>query len=474
MFNSVSSTSLRRRFSALLLALLVLLLSACAEPPISTVRLELTNLAHLNYLTQEVEIDGRQMAITRIYSEYPDYGYVPAANEGIAAVDDAARAAVVYLRHHELTDDSTSLRRARGLLEFVRFMQTDDGQFYNFIWEDFTVNDTGRTSFKSFGWWAARGVWALGVGYRSFAEKDTNFARVLEQHLQRSFVQMDTLLLRYGQTKVVDGYRYPRWLISETGADATSEMLLGLTAYYQAKPTARVAEYLRKFGEGIGMMQYGTIGTFPYRALLAYQGIWHGWGSSQMQALSEIGSLLREESFLRVSEEEAIGWRSRLLIDGNVREFTLEGGLQNAVRFDQIAYAQRCQVVGLLRLAEATRKEVYAKMAGLAAGWFLGGNDAGVPMYDPETGRGYDGILDSTRINQNAGAESTIEALLAIMEAEANPVARRYMRYRPVTAALVEGSRRYRVFANDAGETVRLVLDQEQGRVWVEEVKGRP
>jgi len=179
-------------------------------------------------------------------------------------------------------------------------------------------------------------------------------------------------------------------------------------------------------------------------------------------------AIRHDRALLESCEQEAVGWRSRLLIDGNVRQFTLKDGLQKAPRFDQIAYAQRCQVVGLLRLAAATGKEVYAQMAGLAAAWFLGGNDAGVPMYDPLTGRGYDGILDSTHVNRNAGAESTIEALYAIMEAEANPVARRYMHFRPVTGARVSGSRRYRVFANEAGERVRLVMDLQQGRVSLE------
>ena len=39
-------------------------------------------------------------------------------------------------------------------------------------------------------------------------------------------------------------------------------------------------------------------------------------------------------------------------------------------------------------------------------------------MYDPQTGRGYDGINDTASINRNAGAESTIEALLTLQAIE--------------------------------------------------------
>lgn len=31
-------------------------------------------------------------------------------------------------------------------------------------------------------------------------------------------------------------------------------------------------------------------------------------------------------------------------------------------------------------------------------------------MYDPQTGRGYDGLISETQVNYNAGTESTIEA----------------------------------------------------------------
>lgn len=46
----------------------------------------------------------------------------------------------------------------------------------------------------------------------------------------------------------------------------------------------------------------------------------------------------------------------------------------------------------------------------LAWNWFLGQNDAAVPMFDAETGGGYDG-LETTGRNRNQGAESTLAML---------------------------------------------------------------
>ena len=68
------------------------------------------------------------------------------------------------------------------------------------------------------------------------------------------------------------------------------------------------------------------------------------------------------------------------------------------------------------------------------ASWFFGNNMAGVPMYDPATGRCFDGLNGTVewRINRNAGAESTIEALLALLAVSRSPLALRYLDYREV------------------------------------------
>lgn len=54
--------------------------------------------------------------------------------------------------------------------------------------------------------------------------------------------------------------------------------------------------------------------------------------------------------------------------------------------------------------------------------WFLGANDVGIPMYDPQTGAGYDG-LEPTGRNGNRGAESTLAALGTLQRARALGVA---------------------------------------------------
>ena len=51
-----------------------------------------------------------------------------------------------------------------------------------------------------------------------------------------------------------------------------------------------------------------------------------------------------------------------------------------------------------------------------AAAWFQGDNDAGLLMWDPETGGGYDG-LHSDAVNRNQGAESTLAVISTLQHA---------------------------------------------------------
>src|SRR5688500_11469715 len=133
-----------------------LLLAACLLSGIASAQedTDLVNLAHLRHLTEPVTIDGQDMAVVHIYAEYPDYEWVDDADEGLSAVDDVARAAVLYLWEYERTGEESLLELARRCLNFVMYMQADDGEFYNFVFDtQGTINLTGGTSYKSLTWW---------------------------------------------------------------------------------------------------------------------------------------------------------------------------------------------------------------------------------------------------------------------------------------------------------------------------------
>ncbi|MCH8126790.1 hypothetical protein IIC38_12630 [candidate division KSB1 bacterium] len=398
---------------------------SCSNPNKSIV--SLSNLAHLNRLYEEITIDGHEIAIVHIYSEYPDYGWVDAGDEGIACVDDAARAAVVYLRHFEFTGDTTSLQRGRKLIDFCRFMQDDDGQFYNFIYSDYSINQKGKTSFKSLGWWAGRAILAMGEGYRVFIQQEPEYATLLGKHIQMTFSHIDTLLTNNANIDTVGGFLVPQWLLYNSASDATTELALGLASYARASNDERAIKYLERFASGMIAMQLSNPEEYLYGAFLSWKNIWHGWGNSQTQALAEISRVIQNHDFLNAAELEAQYFYPYWISQGWPREIELSRtDSLHAVRvdsFSQIAYALRPMIVGSLRLFEITGKEEYAELAGELSTWFFGANPAQAEMYDPKTGRCFDGILSSKEINRNAGAESTIEALYSILEVENNPIA---------------------------------------------------
>ena len=425
----------------------------------------LVNFSHLRHLTERIALDGQQAAIVHIYADAPGYQWVDAGDEGITCVDDAARAAVVYLRAYELRRDTSCLSEARSLLRFVMFMQADDGEFYNFLLPDHSVNRTGKTSFKSFGWWAGRGVWAMATGYRVMKDVDRPFAEILGERVRRSLPHVDVLLRNYGRTRSVGTFTVPEWLMYGSGSDATTELMLGLVEFYKATGDKHVAEQIRKLADGMVLMQDGDGRTFPFGAHRSWETMWHAWGNGQTHVLASAGAAFDDSAMIHSAEREARGFYSRLLISRMLREWDLSDPLHSSA-FDQIAYAIRPMAVGLLRLYDATKKEEYLRMAGIAAAWLFGNSAFKQPVYDPTSGRCCDGIRDSMTVNRNSGAESTIEALATILEIEQYPLARKYLTFRK-SGSQESGDAISAVFSDDAGERLMIYLDTRTGALSV-------
>ena len=83
--------------------------------------------------------------------------------------------------------------------------------------------------------------------------------------------------------------------------------------------------------------------------------------------------------------------------------------------FDQQPIEAHATVSACLEAYRATSDDFWFAAARRAFDWFLGRNDLGVLLYDPNSGGCRDGLhLD--RVNQNQGAESTLAFLLSLAE----------------------------------------------------------
>lgn len=422
--------------------------AATLEDPAESLR-RLVNLTHLDWLKDELRLpDGETLPIWWVYAE-PDrpgdregpYHYVEAATEGVSCVDDVARAIVAYLLHYEMFGDQHSLEQAKDGFRFLEYMRTPEGLFYNFVMSNGQVNQKGATSAQGINWWTARAMWALGMGYRVFSKVDPGYAAHL-QRLLRPVVGAvhryvtENPLSGYGTFKTLHGQRIPAWLIGD-GTDASAVALIGLSEYYLARPddVPQVAQLMRILADGLAAFHLGGGLEWPWGAHLPWGGsisYWHAWGSHQMMALARAGRVLGEPRWIESAQKEALGLVTHMLAS--------EGLFANMgpapLRYVQLAYGAEAIASGLLELYAATGDDLYARLAGMVGAWFFGANPAGFPMYDSTRGRGWDGIDPpregelQARVSFNAGAESTIEALTAVMRLAANPVALRYVAYR--------------------------------------------
>ena len=121
---------------------------------------------------------------------------------------------------------------------------------------------------------------------------------------------------------------------------------------------------------------------------------------------------------------------NHVLSKNHFKQFVLNESEQDSQfeSFEQIAYAIRPMVWASLELYNQTGDKQMAEQAGKLAAWLAGENVTHQAIYDEETGRCYDGINSADKINLNSGAESTIEALLTIIEVERNPIANAYLK----------------------------------------------
>ena len=414
----------------------------------------LTNLAHLDALTMSVAPPAQaghstyrlaaspRVGVLWVYADrLSDGGYRPTGGgtydaatntygQGAFDADDISRAAVVYLRHWRDAGDGHSRSQAYALLRGLTYLQTTTGPHAGevVLWmqPDGTLNPSATPkedpdpSDSGPSYWLARTVWALGEGYAAFRHSDPEFASFLRERLDLAIRALDRdVLSHYGEYQTVHGVKVPAWLIVD-GADATSEAVLGLSAYVTAggPPPARTA--LDRLATGIAAMGAGDARHWPYGAILPWavsRSDWHAWGTQMTSALARAATALGRPRLLGPAVADAAVFTPHLLTATGPDN----GWLPTPADGSQIAYGADARVEGLLAVASASRSDGLRRLAGVAAGWFFGQNPAGAPMYDPATGVTFDGVSADGVVNRNSGAESTIHGLLTMEALDAAP-----------------------------------------------------
>ncbi|MEJ2617396.1 MAG: hypothetical protein P8Z35_20760, partial [Ignavibacteriaceae bacterium] len=148
---------------SVLLFLILLFNYSCAENNIKDNTL--INTSHLDFLYEMININSIDMGIIHIYSNAPEYQWTGDDDEGIACVDDAARAALFYMKYFNLTGETAAADKTENLVKFLLYMQAENGLFYNFLWPDHSINRTFKTSVAKPDWWSWRAMLTLAKAY---------------------------------------------------------------------------------------------------------------------------------------------------------------------------------------------------------------------------------------------------------------------------------------------------------------------
>jgi hypothetical protein len=391
----------------------------------------LVNTGHLEHLFDTIETEQGTRGVIWIYCEAPDYVLTDDDDEGFTCVDDVARALVFYTRAHRQLPDQASLEKITLLTNFILEMQVENGLFYNFVFPDRSVNTSHRNSLAIPDWWAWRAFWALSEvnlttdpELSSLRNLSRNAIERLLPHVKDFCIQENTIV-QFGGVEIPDCFVHH-------GADQAAVILIGLTNYYRSGATDEIMQEILRIGNLLIGAQKGNEDSFPYGAFLSWRNLWHAWGNSQAFALLCAGSLSGEDRFISAGLREVDGFYPHCLERGFLNEFQVTESNDALIesdtkRFPQIAYGIRPMVFAALEAFEITSDSTYAAIAGNIGSWLLGNNPAGIPMYDPETGRTFDGITAPGEINRNSGAESTIEALLTLQALESVPEAQQIL-----------------------------------------------
>lgn len=388
----------------------------------------LVNTSHLDYLTIPVTFpSGVKASGIYIYSEAPDYHFVTDSDEGFTCVDDVARAALVYLRHNQFSSDTATQTKAVNLIRFILETQSGNGYFYNFLFPGNTINDTGKTSINGPHWWSWRALQTLTEAAPLIKNTDPQLASKIDVAVNKLVQKIKgELTVMPAITKLVNGITVPQWLPSGSATDQSAILILGLIPYCKATNDTVVAAYVKKLADGIAMMQHGDAAQFPYSCFLSWENMWHAYGSDQAYALFKAAEFFKDSSYSRKAIREVAGFYPWLIRNGLPSSFavTRKGDKYisfNEKKYAQIAYGIRPMVFAAAEAYRVTGEERYADIAGNLSSWLTGNNETGKHMYDPLTGRCYDGIIGKDSINYNSGAESTIEALLTLQKIESIP-----------------------------------------------------
>lgn len=284
--------------------------------------------------------------------------------EGVACVDDAARAGTLLCRLWAATGNDALKQWAEGLLDFVLWMYAGDGLWHNFIYDwDGVRNVDGPTSAAGINFWQARATHALA---------EANLAcDVVSEALDAAEA-------------------------ASPPSDVRAVHALSVLTLLEREPDPRLTMLLNAWCDELAKCTSdGMLMNSPDE-----RGRPHLWAHVQEAVLAGASVVLDRPDLLTLAATSA--------------EAVFADVIESGFDLPHVhSYEVQSAIFVMDRLAGVTGQARYADMAHKARSWFDGRNAAGAAMYDRATGRVADG-LDDGRMSDRSGAEANITGCLAL------------------------------------------------------------
>jgi hypothetical protein len=298
-----------------------------------------------------------------------DHGY---------CVDDVARALIVVVREPQQTRILNQLTET--YLRFLEAALDENGLSHNRMTADGEWSDA-----PAMGDWWGRSLWALGVTAASGASIFTRKRALHAFHSaarQRAWQLRTMTFAALGAAEVAAAHPHD---------ESAHRLLLDITVAVPATHDTRWPWPESRLG-------YGNA-SIPDALIAA------GHVMKDPRTTGRGLDLLR--FLLRI--ETTGGQLSVTGSDGRRQGQT--GPLFDQQPIEVAAIAEACA-----RAYDVTGEADWLPPIGLAWDWFRGRNDSRTPMFDVDTGAGFDGLEEHGR-NENRGAESTLAALSTYQQA---------------------------------------------------------
>ncbi|WP_183577697.1 glycosyltransferase [Mucilaginibacter sp. X5P1] len=313
--------------------------------------------------------------------QHAKYG-IPNLKEGYC-LDDNARALIMALMAYQRNKSKEAFELLPVYLSYIHYMQTDDGNFRNFLsFNRQYLDEVG--SEDSFG----RTIWAL--GYLISCAASNSYREFALEIFKKSFPHFKALKHLRGMANTI----------------------IGVSLYLQVFPTDE------------GMVKELAVLTQPlldaYDRNEAEDWQWFEEKMTYDNAILPL-ALLHSAEITGNEKAKKIAMKTMAFLD----KLTLANGYLSPVGndgwyykggefpiFDQQAIETMAMVLMHFQAYQIFREPEYIEKMFLSYKWFLGENTLRAPLYDHETKGCCDGLLP-TGINRNQGAESTLAYLIS-------------------------------------------------------------